>query len=88
MGATRPNSFPTNLWQRRYWEHTIRDEWDLANHVDYVHWNPVKHGHVAQVADWPFSTFHRYVRQGELPADWARGSGTNGDSEQTFGERQ
>lgn len=57
-------------WQARFWEHTIRDEHDLRAHVDYVHINPVKHGLVACVADWPHSTFHRYVRQGRLPRDW------------------
>ncbi len=59
------------IWQRRYWEHTIRDDADLERHVDYIHYNPVKHGLVTRVADWPFSTFHRYVAQGILPADWA-----------------
>lgn len=58
------------IWQRRYWEHQIRDEADLQAHVDYLHFNPVKHGYVRCVADWPFSSFHRYVRQGLLPADW------------------
>jgi putative transposase len=47
------------IWQRRYWEHTIRDENDFARHVDYIHYNPVKHGHVERVADWPHSSFHR-----------------------------
>jgi putative transposase len=60
----------TGLWQRRYWEHAIRDEADLARHVDYIHFNPVKHGHVARVRDWPHSSFHRYVAEGVLPADW------------------
>ncbi|OQS11471.1 transposase [Chromobacterium violaceum] len=59
------------IWQRRYWEHQIRDEADLQAHVDYIHYNPVKHGHVERVADWPYSSFHRYVRLGWLPADWA-----------------
>jgi putative transposase len=58
-------------WQHRFWEHTIRDERDLQAHVDYVHINPVKHGLVARVVDWPHSSFHRYVRRGWLPADWA-----------------
>jgi putative transposase len=47
------------LWQRRYWEHTIRDERDFARHVDYVHFNPVKHGLAQRVRDWPYSSFHR-----------------------------
>ncbi|MGA9335385.1 MAG: transposase [Rudaea sp.] len=59
------------IWQRRYWEHRIRDESDLAAHVDYVHFSPAKHGHVKRVRDWPHSTFHRYVRQGDLAQDWA-----------------
>jgi len=59
-----------DLWQRRYWEHTIRDEDDLQRHVDYIHYNPVKHGLVKRVADWPYSSFHRYVRLGRLSPDW------------------
>lgn len=58
------------IWQRRYWEHVIRDERDLERHVDYIHFNPVKHGHVTRVCDWPHSSFHRYVARGDLPADW------------------
>jgi putative transposase len=58
------------IWQRRYWEHLIRDERDLRNHIDDIHFNPVKHGHVARVADWPQSSFHRFVREGVLPANW------------------
>ncbi len=59
------------LWQRRFWEHRIRDEADYRRHVDYIHWNPVKHGYVKRVKDWPYSTFHRYVAQGVYPEDWA-----------------
>ncbi|MFD2184556.1 transposase [Rhodoplanes azumiensis] len=59
------------VWQRRYWEHTIRDDADLARHVDYIHFNPVRHGHVSRVVDWPYSSFHRYVRDGILASDWA-----------------
>jgi putative transposase len=62
------------LWQRRYWEHTIRGDSDLERHVDYIHFNPVKHGYVSQVRDWPFSTFHRYVERGVLTADWGGGT--------------
>lgn len=58
------------LWQRRFWEHTIRDDDDFARHVDYIHYNPVKHGLVHAVAEWPHSSFHRYVRRGLLGADW------------------
>lgn len=59
------------IWQRRYWEHAIRDDADFERHVDYIHYNPVKHRLVTRVADWPFSSFHRYVEQGILPSDWA-----------------
>jgi putative transposase len=58
------------IWQRRYWEHVIRDEGDLARHIDYVHFNPAKHGLVSRVRDWPHSSFSRYVAKGLLPADW------------------
>jgi putative transposase len=63
------------IWQRRYWEHLIRDERDLRNHIDYIHFNPVKHGHVACVSAWPHSSFHRFVREGVLPANWSGQSG-------------
>jgi putative transposase len=59
------------IWQRRYWEHAIRDQRDFDKHVDYIHFNPVKHGHVSKVRDWPYSSFHRYVRDGVYPSDWA-----------------
>jgi putative transposase len=59
------------LWQRRFWEHTIRDDKDFERHVDYIHFNPVKHGVAAEVRAWPYSSFHQYVRRGVLPADWA-----------------
>ncbi|MFL9610405.1 REP-associated tyrosine transposase [Methylobacillus sp. Pita2] len=62
------------IWQRRYWEHCIRDEADFQAHMDYIHINPVKHGLVASVKDWPYSTFHRLVEQGIYPCDWAGGS--------------
>lgn len=58
------------LWQRRYWEHQIRDEADLQRHSDYIHYNPVKHGLVSRVVDWPHSSFHRHVREGRLSVDW------------------
>ena len=58
------------IWQRRYWEHTCRDEQDLKRCVDYVHWNPVKHGLVQRVRDYPWSTFHRFVKEGEYDLDW------------------
>jgi len=59
------------IWQRRFWEHTIRDEQDYAAHVGYVHISPVKHRYTAYVADWPYSSFHRWVARGAYPQDWA-----------------
>jgi putative transposase len=71
------------VWQRRYWEHAIRDEADLERHIDYIHFNPVKHGHVNRVIDWPHSSFHRYVERGLLVADWG---GDMRNISGTFGE--
>jgi len=59
-----------DLWQGRFWEHTIYDEADYARHIDYIHYNPVKHGWVKRVSDWPYSTLHQYVEKGIYPADW------------------
>ena len=70
------------IWQRRYWEHQIRDEEDFANHIDYVHYNPVKHGYVKRCIDWSYSSFHKYVREGWLPENWAG----IGEIEGAFGE--
>ena len=71
--ATRLRRGERGIWQRRYWEHLIRDDQDFAAHMDYVHVNPLKHGLVKRVGDWPFSTFHHLVAQGVYPADWAGG---------------
>jgi putative transposase len=60
------------IWQRRFWEHWVRDPNDFARHVDYVHFNPVKHGLVARAVDWPYSSFRQAVRRGHYPADWAQ----------------
>jgi putative transposase len=79
----RLNKGERGIWQRRYWEHTLRDEWDVERHIDYIHYNPVKHGHVARVADWPFSSFHRFARRGVYPTDWG---GTGAPMEGNFGE--
>jgi putative transposase len=61
----------STLWQRRFWEHQIRDDKDYEKHVDYIHYNPVKHGLAKQASDWPFSTFHRYREKGLYEIDWA-----------------
>jgi putative transposase len=61
------------VWQPRFWEHLIRDENDYERHFDYVHWNPVKHGHAATAWEWPWSSFRRWVTAGEYPRDWGCG---------------
>jgi putative transposase len=68
--AVRALKGERGIWQRRFWEHAIRDVDDFAHHMDYVHFNPVKHGFVRSVADWPHSTFHRCVAAGLYPPDW------------------
>jgi putative transposase len=68
--TVRTRTGARGIWQRRFWEHTIRDEADYAAHLDYVHLNPYKHGMVAQVRDWPYSSFHRYVAAGVYTSDW------------------
>ncbi len=71
ISLSRQSKQERNVWQRRFWEHCIRDELDLANHLDYIHYNPVKHGWVKAPKDWPYSSFHRYVNQGYYPHSWA-----------------
>jgi putative transposase len=61
----------STLWQRRFWEHQMGDERDFEKHVDYIHHNPVKHGLAKQASDWPYSTFHRYVKNVVYGIGWA-----------------
>ncbi len=84
LSASRSSRGERGIWQRRYWEHTIRDEDDFARHVDYVHINPVKHGLVRRVRDWPHSSFCRMVELGVYPEDWA---GDSAELAGNFGER-
>ena len=83
LSAVRKARGERGIWQRRFWEHLIRDEADYARHVEYCYINPLKHRLVTQVRDWPYSSFHRDVRAGLFPVDWA------GDAETTggFGKR-
>ena len=74
----------SGIWQRRYWEHTIRDDQDYAVHMDYIHFNPVKHGLAAHPVDWPYSSFGRCVALGMYPRDWAE----NGAEPPDAGERR
>ncbi|WP_029920903.1 REP-associated tyrosine transposase [Nevskia soli] len=71
LAERRAGTAGYDLWQSRFWEHTIRDDDDLKRHVDYIHYNPVKHGLVTKAADWPHSSFHGFVERGELSTDWA-----------------
>ncbi len=70
VGPSRRRNAERGVWQRRFYEHTCRDEDDLKRCVDYLHVNPVKHRLVGRVIDWPWSSFHRYVRLGVYPSDW------------------
>ena len=72
----RLNRGERGIWQRRFWEHLIRNEADFRAHIDYVHINPLKHGFVSRVRDWPYSTFHHLVVQGVYSPDWAGGGET------------
>jgi putative transposase len=74
------------VWQKRFWEHTIDDEGDLKRCVDYVHWNPKKHGLVTSVKDWQWSSFHRFVAAGEYTPDWGRDDPTPGYNAPECGE--
>lgn len=70
LSATRRRRNERGVWQRRFWEHAIRDDRDFSNHVDYIHYNPVKHGWVKRCRDWPYSTFQRFTARGIYPIDW------------------
>lgn len=85
VNTSRLKRAELGLWQRRFWEHQIRDERDFERHADYIHWNPVKHGYVKIVALWPYSSFHHHVRRGVYPVDWA-GDAEDGDGGRCFGE--
>ena len=84
ISASRASKGERGIWQRRYWEHTLRDEADFVRHADYIHFNPVKHGYVSRVCDWPYSSFSRMVRLGVYPLDWA---GCAADIGSAFRER-
>ena len=83
LSTSRRGRGERGIWQRRYWEHTIRDERDFTSHMDYIHFNPVKHGVATSAAEWEFSSFHRCVKQGLYPAAWTSADDTAGE----WGER-
>ena len=71
ISTSRKSKEERGIWQRRYWEHVIRSETDFINHLNYIHFNPVKHGCCNRALDWPYSTFHNYVEKGLYPKSWA-----------------
>jgi len=70
VGNSREAKRERGIWQRRFWEHAIRDQRDFIRHVDYIHYNPVKHGWVKTPSEWPYSSFQWYVARGVCPEDW------------------
>jgi putative transposase len=84
--ASRMTKGKHGIWQRRYWEHLIRDDRDYERYVDYIHFHPVKHGYVARALDWPHSSFHRYIAMGMLSRNW--GVGVQEDQPQECGEHR
>ena len=78
--ASRLKKSEQAVWQRRFWEHQIRDEKDFVQHIDYIHYNPVKHGLVATPKDWVYSSFNRYVQDGAYAKDWGADSRIELDS--------
>jgi putative transposase len=81
-GTRRGSKGERSVWQRRFWEHQIRDEEDFGRHVDYIHYNPVKHGWVNRAVEWPHSSLHRFIREGRVAADWGISAAIEGQ----FGE--
>ncbi|MCL4504391.1 MAG: transposase [Deltaproteobacteria bacterium] len=71
LSARRLQKGERGIWQRRFWEHVIRDERDYEIRMDYIHYNPVKHGHVARAAVWPYSSFHQFLARGIYTPEWA-----------------
>ncbi len=73
ISQSRASRGERGLWQRRFWEHLIRDEADYRQHMDYIHWNPVKHGWVRCAKEWPHSSYHYYVTSGVYAENWGNG---------------
>ena len=70
INKSRQSKGERGIWQRRYWEHHIVDEHDFENHVQYIHYNPVKHGYVKSAVDWKYSTIHHFISKGILAPNW------------------
>lgn len=86
ISASRQKNRRRGVWQRRFWEQAIRDDRDLERHLDYIHYNPVKHGYVRCASEWPWSSFHRYRRAGAYPPGWGCTDPGFADIEDAFGE--
>lgn len=71
VSISRKSKGERGIWQRRFWEHLIRDDLDFERHVDYIHYNPVKHGYVTKPVDWQFSSIHRYIKNQVIDENWA-----------------
>jgi putative transposase len=84
VAASRARRGERGVWQRRFWEHQIRDDTDFEAHVNYIHFNPVRHGLAARASEWPYSSIHKYIRQGTISVDWADDRSPDAD----FGEPQ
>ena len=84
ISLSRKSKRERGIWQRRYWEHLIRDENDFATHINYIHYNPIKHGFVDKASDWQFSTIHKFIKNGIKPTNW--GSNSSFTSDSSFGE--
>ena len=84
LSACRLSKGERGIWQRRYWEHLIRDEQEYINHVNYIHYNPVKHGYVDKASAWQHSSIHRYIEAGVMEQDWG---GRSMPEKARFGER-
>jgi len=86
INKSRKTKAERGIWQRRYWEHFIRDEQDFERHVDYIHYNPVKHGYVKSAADWKYSTIHDFILKGIICESW--GGEKVYENTTSFGERK
>ena len=84
--SSRQRKGEAAVWQRRYWEHCIRDEQDFKKHFDYIHYNPVKHNYVTNACEWKWSSFHKYKAKGYYPDDWGINDIKLLDNNDEFGE--
>ena len=83
ISPSRQKHRESAFWQRRFWEHLIRDDADFEAHIDYIHFNPVKHGWVNRAEDWPHSTIHRNIKKGFHPENWALEASKGGQNPAT-----